>query len=79
MPRHPAAVVAERIAGEGIERAERLVHQHDPRSCRQRPSDTDALALPARQFMRQAAAMLVTIEPHQVEQLIHPRCDLGRR
>ncbi len=32
-----AVVVAERIAGEGIERAERLVHQHDPRPRRQAP------------------------------------------
>ena len=74
-----AVVVAERIAGEGIERAERLVHQHDPRSCRQRPGDADALALAARQFMRKAVAMLGAVEPHQIEQLIHPRGNLRRR
>ena len=42
-----AIIVAERIAGEGIERAERLVHQHDARPCRQRPRNADALALAA--------------------------------
>ena len=53
-----AIVVAERVAGERIERAERLVHQHDPRPCRQRPRDADALALAAGQFVRKAVAVL---------------------
>ena len=68
-----AVVVAERVAGEGIERAERLVHQHDARLCRQRPRHADALALAARQFMRQAVAVLGAVEPHQIEQFVDPR------
>ena len=74
-----AVIVAERVAGEGIERAERLVHQHDARFCRQRPRDADALALAAGQFMRQAVAVLRAVEPHQIEQFVDPRGDLGRR
>ena len=74
-----AIIVAERVAGEGIERAERLVHQHDPRPRRQRPGDADALALAARQFMRKTVAILRAVEPHQVEQFVHPRGNLRRR
>ena len=74
-----AIIVAERIAGEGIERAERLVHQHDARPCRQRPRDADALALAAGQFMRQAVAVLRAVEPHQIEQFVDPRGNLRRR
>ena len=72
-------IVAERIAGEGIERAERLVHQYDTRFCRQCPRDADALALAARQFLWQAVAMFGAIEPHQVEQFVDPRRNLGGR
>ena len=73
-----AIVVAERIAGEGIERAERLVHQHDARLCGQRARDADALALAAGEFVRKAVAVLRAIEPHQVEQFVDPRGDLRR-
>ena len=74
-----AVVVAERIAGEGIERAEWLVHQHDARPGRQRPGDADALALAARQLLRQAVAVLAALEPDQIEQLVDPRGNLGCR
>ncbi len=74
-----AVVVAEGVAGEGIERAERLVHQHDLRPCCQRPGDADALALAARQLMGKAIAIFGAIEPDQIEQLVHPRGDLRRR
>ncbi len=74
-----AIIVAERIAGEGIERAERLVHQHDPRPRRQRPGDADALALAARQFMRKAVAIFSAVEPHQVEQFVYSFGNLRRR
>ena len=43
-----AILLADRVAGEGIERAERFVHQHDAGFGRQRPRDADALALAAR-------------------------------
>src|SRR5213080_2362089 len=75
-----AVVVAERIAGEGIERAERLVHQDDSRPSRQRPRDADALTLAARQLMGKAIAVEGAVEPHQIEQFIYPRSNLcGQR
>ena len=74
-----AKIVAERVAGERIERAERLVHQHDARFCGQRPRHADALALAAGEFVRQPVAVLRPVEPHQVEQFIHPRGNLGGR
>ena len=74
-----AKIVAERIAGEGIERAERLVHQHDARSCGKRPRHADALALAAGEFMRQTVAILRAVEPHQIEQFVDPRGNLGGR
>src|ERR1700704_1259177 len=40
------------IARNGIERAERLVHQQELRVVDERPADRDALAHPARQLMR---------------------------
>ena len=58
--------------------SEALAHLPDYLGNHVRVSVT-ALALPARQLMRQAIAMLDAVKPHQVEQLIHPRCDLGRR
>ena len=68
-----AKIIAERVAGQGIERAERLVHQHDARFRRQRPGDADALALAAGQLMRKAVAMLAAVEPYQGEEFVHPR------
>ena len=74
-----AKIVAERVAGQGIERAERLVHQHDARLCGERPRHADALALAAGEFMRQAVAIVRAVEPHQIEQFVDPRGDLRRR
>src|SRR5262249_36478831 len=44
---HAPIVLPEHIAGEGIERAERLVHQHDVRARRERAGDAHPLALAA--------------------------------
>src|SRR6266516_49827 len=75
-----AVVIAERVAGEGIERAERLVHQDDSRPSRQRPRDADALTLPARQLMGKAIPVEGALEPHQIEEFVYPRSNLrGRR
>jgi hypothetical protein len=41
---HAPVVAAQRVAGERIERAERLVHQHDVRFGSERTRDADALA-----------------------------------
>ncbi len=74
-----AKIVAERVAGEGVERAERLVHQHDARLCGERARHADALALAAGKFVRQAVAILRAVEPHQIEQFVDPRGNLGGR
>ena len=68
-----AKIVAQRIAGEGVERAERLIHQHDARLCGEGARHADTLALAAGKFMRQAVAVLRAVEPHQVEQFVHAR------
>ena len=68
-----AIIIAQRIAGEGIERAERLVHQHDARLCGKRPRHADALALSAGQFMRHAVAILRAVEPDEIEQFVDAR------
>lgn len=68
-----AVVFTERVAGEGIERAERLVHQNDFRIGRQRPRHPDALALTSGQLMRKAVPVLRAVEPHQIDQFIDPR------
>ena len=49
-----AVILAERVAGERIERAERLVHQHDLRPGGERAGDADALALAAGQLRGKA-------------------------
>ncbi len=74
-----AIIVAQRVAGEGIERAERLVHQHDARLGGERPRHADALALPAGEFMGEAVAIGRALQPHQIEQFIDARGSLRGR
>ncbi len=62
-------VVAQRIARQRIERAERFVHQHDLRSCGEGARNTDALTLSSGHFLRQPIAM-VAMETHQIDQFI---------
>ena len=62
-------VGAERIARHGIERTERLVHQHDGRPRRQRARDADALALPTRQRGRETRSAMSAGKTHEREQL----------
>src|SRR5260370_33882409 len=62
-----------------MERAERLIHEDDARPRRQRPRDADALTLAARQFMGKAIAVERAVEPHEIEQLVHPRSNLRAR
>ena len=59
---------AERIAGDRIERAERLVHQHHVGSRRQRARDADPLALAAGQRSGKARRKVVR-QRDQIEQL----------
>ncbi len=55
------------LAGEGVERAERLVHQQQARLQQQRAGDRRALAHAARQFVRIARGEV--LQPHRLQQL----------
>jgi hypothetical protein len=67
-------LVLEALAGDRVERAERLVHQHHRRVGRERAGDSDALALPARELRRVAPRHLVR-QADQLEQLGDARVD----
>jgi hypothetical protein len=54
-------------AGDGIERAERLVHKENRRIGSQSAGDTDALALAAGEFARAAGGKFDGIETHQAQ------------
>ncbi len=69
-----AVVAAEIVAGDRIERAERLVHQHDRRAGRQRPRHADPLALPSRKSRWQAVPDLRR-QGDQRQQGLGPRGD----
>ena len=56
-----------------VDRAERLVHQHQRRVGRERARDADALALAAGELRRIAARHLLGVEADQREQLLHAR------
>ena len=58
-----------RRAGDRIERAERLVHQHDRRIGGERAGEADALALAAAELRGIAAGDCGEVEPEQREQL----------
>ena len=58
-------LVLEAIADDRVDRAERLVHEHDRRVDGERPGDADALALAARQLAREAVAVLGRVEPDE--------------
>ena len=60
-----------------VERAERLVHQHQLRLEHERASDGDALLLPARQLRRLARAE--SRELHHVERALDTLVDLRAR
>ena len=64
-------LVLQALAVDRVDRAERLVHQHQRRIGRERARDADALALAARQLRRVAVAQLGA-ERRQLEQLVDP-------
>ena len=70
-----AVILAQRVAGERVERAERLVHQHDLRARGDGARDADALPFAAGELRRQTVAMLGAIETHQLDQLVDARGD----
>ena len=51
-------LVLEAVADDRVDRAERLVHEHDRRVRGQRPGDADALPLAAGELAREAVAVL---------------------
>ena len=65
------------VAGDRIDRGERLVHQQQLGVGGERASDADALLLAARELMRIFAAIGFGVEPKHLEQLddpvAHPR------
>ena len=64
-----------RVAGDRIEGAERLVHQHHGRVRRERAREADPLALSARELGRIAGAVVDRGEVDEVEQLVDPPVD----
>ncbi len=71
-------LVLEALAVDRVDRAERLVHQHQRRVGGQRAGDADALALAARQLGRVAARDAVDLlETDEPEQLVDARRDPG--
>ena len=57
-------------AGDRVERAERLVHQHHRRVGGERAGEPDALALAARELRRVAVAVVAGGQADEVEQLV---------
>ena len=70
-------LVLQARAVDRVDRAERLVHQHQRRVGRQRARDADALALAAGELRRVAAGHLLRVEADQLEQLAHARARCG--
>ena len=69
-------VVLQALARDRVDRAERLVHQHQRRVGRHRPRDADALLLAAGELAPGSACRsLVRIEPDELEQLARARAD----
>ncbi len=71
----PEELVLEPLAADGVDRAERLVHEHDRRVGRQRARHADALTLAAGELARIAPAVGRRLEADEVEQLIDPASD----
>ena len=65
----PQEVVLESVTGDRVDRAERLVHQHDRGVGGHRPGDADALLLAAGELPRVALEIEDGIESDELEQL----------
>ena len=59
------------LTGDGIHRAEGLVHQQHGRVPAERPRHTDALTLAARELVGEPSPVLVGVKADQVEQFLH--------
>ncbi len=63
-------LVLQRGSGDGVQRAERLVHQQDVRIDSEGPGDTDALALPAGELV--GPAITKAAQTDQLQRAFHP-------
>ena len=72
LPMKPQEIVLEAVARDRIDRAERLVHQHDRWVGSHRPRNADALLLTAGELSWIATQIALWIEPDQLEQLRRP-------
>ena len=72
----PQQLLLQPHAGDRVERAERLVHQHHRRVGRERSGEADTLALAARDLRRVAGAVVLRRQVDEVEQLVHAHGDL---
>ena len=68
----PQELVLEPIPEDRVDRAERLVHQHQRRIGGEGTGNADALPLAARERHRVSVAIAARLEPDQVEQLLDP-------
>ena len=78
LPANPQERLLQAIARQRIERAERLVEQHQPRRRGERARDADALLLAARELVRAPIAHERRIELDQLEQLVDACRDASR-
>ena len=76
---HARELVVQLPLGDGIERAERLVHQQQRRIRGEGAGEADALALAAGQFVGPAAAIHGRLESDQRQQLVDASGDARRR
>ena len=76
-PANPQEGLLQAIARQRVERAERLVEQHQPRRRGQRARDADTLLLSSRELVRVTIAHERRIELHQLQQFVAraPRSD----
>ncbi len=64
--------------GQGVERSERLVQQHDVGIGRQRAGEGDALALPAGQLVGITRAVTLRLQADEAQQFVRPIAPLPR-
>ena len=66
-------LVLEALADDRVDRAERLVHEHDRRVCGERAGDADALALAARELAPGSGPRSGPGQPDELQQLLGAR------
>jgi hypothetical protein len=72
LPLDAQKLVLQAVARDGVHRPERLVHKHDRGIGRHRPCDAHPLLLAAGELGRVAVPVLLGIEAHQLQKLVHP-------